>query len=404
LQQKFGPSRILYVVSANHAINDGSTALIATLFPVLFLDLKFPLFQIGIIVAVGYLMNVVCQPIAGHYSERFEPRILLSLGIALIAASMFVFAVSSGFASILASVVVLRVGSSVFHPVGASAVSRAFAASRLDGPMGFESAFGNLGILLVFLVSAPLYIFLGWRSLFLVFATVDLLVVAVTLVALRGSRLVSGNSESKDETAPGKDGGGVRRGGLERVVGLPLFFIATMLISGGSYAVVVNYGNSLLAQHNFGILEANLIISAWIGSAFIGALVTGRLTRVVSRLKLLTASYSVAAVSILVFALFPGASAVALGSLVVNGFFLSASYPMIYSELSAFLGGRSGSRRGPLFGLLFSAQIIGSVILGFLGGYLAEFFPLTFSFELVAVLLIFGSVASLDWMRSSGGY
>jgi MFS family permease len=395
-----GSNRILYVVSLNHAINDGSTSLIATLFPVLLLDLRFPLLQIGILVAVGYLMNVICQPIAGHYSERFEPRILLSLGISLIAISMLVFAASFSFLSILLSVVILRVGSSVFHPVGASAISRSYEASEVDGPMGFESAFGNLGILLVFLVSAPLYIFLGWRILFFAFAAVDLIVVGTTLLALKGRNLISSREDGNEEEKFRREK--EKRPTLTRIFRLPLFFIITMLISGGSYAVVVNYGNSLLAQHHFGILEANLVISAWIGSAFVGALITGRLTRIFSRMKLLAFSYVVAAFTIFVFALLPGSFAFALGSLVVNGFFLSASYPIIYSELSAFLG-RSSAGRGPLFGLLFSAQIVGSVILGFLGGYLAEFFPLSFAFQVIAALLLVGSVTSIAWMRKRDG-
>jgi MFS family permease len=445
-------NKILYIVSLNHAINDGSTSLIATLFPVLLLDFGFPVFQIGILVAAGYLMNVVFQPIAGHYSEKFEPWILLSVGISMIAVSMVVFTLSKAFLSVLIGVIVLRVGSSVFHPVGVSAISRSYQTGNLDGPMGFQSAFGNLGILLVFLVSAPLYMSLGWRDIFLIFAALDLSIVTITIFAFRGTRVSSSSpqsgkrkssnvnlrdeegartsldvSDSKEATAEDNNSDPTEEDEkvqgfehrrrvnskeislVERAFGLPSFFLSTMLISGGSFAVLVNYGNSLLAKNNFSIVSANLLISAWIASAFIGALTTGKLALLMERAKLLTTCYALAALATLMFALFPENFILALIALVVSGFFLSASYPIIYSELSAFLE-RRGKRdrevvqqhgKGAQFGVLFSAQIIGSVVFGFFSGYVSEFYPLNLPFEATAVFLLVASLISALWARSS---
>ena len=41
-------------------------------------------FQVGIIVALGYLVNILFQPVVGHYSEGRDPGRLLAIGISVI--------------------------------------------------------------------------------------------------------------------------------------------------------------------------------------------------------------------------------------------------------------------------------------------------------------------------------
>ncbi len=387
-------NKILYVVSLNHAINDGSTSLIATLFPVFLLSLGFLPIQIGVLVAVGYLMNIIFQPIAGHYSDRVEPRNLLALGIFLIAISMIFFTISTGFLFILTSVIILRIGSSLFHPVGVSAISKHYSGSRLDVAMGFQSAFGNLGILSVFLVSAPLYVSLGLRYLFLVFAGIDLIVVLITVISMRNApRSIETEAYGLNTQA---ENDVIKRYRFK----LPIFFIITMLISGGSYAVIVNFGNSLLINYNsaLSLLSANLILSGWIASAFAGAFVTGRLTKVIGRIKLLSVAYFACSLTTLIVAVLPNELALVVPSLIVNGFSLSVTYPTIYTELSAFLGSEN-KRKGPYFGVLFSRQIIGSVIMGFFSGYAWQAYGPKTPFEVLAILLFGAFVSSMFWTK-----
>jgi len=80
--------------------------------------------QVGIIVALGYLVNIIFQPVVGHYSEGRDPGGLLAIGIAMITVSVVSFVFAAGFLSLLASVIFLRLGSSFFHPVGISTISK----------------------------------------------------------------------------------------------------------------------------------------------------------------------------------------------------------------------------------------------------------------------------------------
>src|SRR5205807_10138029 len=137
-------------------------------------------------VALGYLVNILFQPVVGHYSEGRDPGRLLAIGISIVTISVISFIFAIGFLTLLASVILLRLGSSFFHPVGISTISNSYSGPSLQKSMGFQSAFGNVGYLLVFLISAPLYLAVGWRATFIVFAIWTLADVVLTLTFLRG--------------------------------------------------------------------------------------------------------------------------------------------------------------------------------------------------------------------------
>lgn len=403
-------NRTLYVVSLNHFVNDSSTYLISSLFPAMILAFSFSEFQIGILVAVGYLVNLIFQPLTGRYSERYEARKLLALGISLIAVAMILLTIFNTFALILLSILILRFGSSFFHPVGVSAVSRAYSGSKLESSMGFQSAFGNLGIVMAFLLSAPAYLSLGWRGPFLIYAALEFAVVAITLISLRaakkrnslavytdtggGESQADGNEQEKVQTSD--------NGERKYRFGLPYFFIAAPFISGGCYAIFGNFGNLFLFHNGFGLTFSNYLVAMWVVSAFIGAILTGRLTRMLSRRRLLLLSYLISGLATFVFAFSYHDILLALSSLLLNGFMISITYPATYSELSSFLG-RSSMNKGTAFGILFSGQIAGSSALGFLSGYVAGIFGLRLTFEMVGVLLVSSVFIVLLWSQNNRG-
>ncbi|MDG6994340.1 MAG: MFS transporter [Nitrososphaerota archaeon] len=384
------PKTVLYVVALNHFTNDGSTGLIATLFPVVISIFGISKFEVGIMVAVGYIVNMVFQPLTGRFSERYNSRSLLAFGISVIAISMILFTISSTLASMLLTIILLRFGSSFFHPVGVSTISRNYVGPYLDKSMGFQSAFGNLGNFVVFLIAAPVYLAFGWRGPFLVFALIDITTVALTLALLRTHSPQQPAARDEKPTAPQK----------KYRLGLPMYFITSMLITGGSYAVFVNFGNILLVQHHFGLSLADGLMAGWVASAFFGAFVAGEMTALFGRSRLLELSYFLSALASLGFGVFASNIFIAAPALLVNGFFLSATYPAVYSELSAFLGEKS-NKKGSSFGILFSGQIIGSSVLGFLGGFIASTFGLRLAYEIVAALLLAAVGLTALWSRQT---
>ena len=381
-------NRILYLVSLNHATNDGSVYLLSSLFPIVLALFNISVFQVGIIVALGYLVNILFQPVVGHYSEGRDPGKLLAIGISIIAVSVISFVFATDFLSLLASVILLRLGSSFFHPVGISTISKSYGGPRLQKSMGFQSAFGNVGVLLVFLTSAPLYLEVGWRATFVVFAVWTLADVILTLTLLRGRH----SAASDDPQTPSSSKPQTKRT-------IPLFFVLAAFISGGTYAVILNFANIFLGTRaHLDVSQANLIVSAFIAFASLGAIATGGSTRFVPTNVLLAISYLVAACSVAAFTLLSGNAILATITLLATGFSISATYPLTYTELSRYLGS-IGQQSGRSFGVLSSGQTIGASILGLASGYVSQFFSLEVSFASVAMLALVGSVSAAFWIK-----
>jgi MFS transporter, FSR family, fosmidomycin resistance protein len=381
-------NRILYVVSLNHATNDGSVYILSSLFPIVLSLFNLSVLQVGIIVALGYLVNILFQPVVGHYSEGRDPARLLAIGISVITVSIISFIFATGFLSLLASVVLLRLGSSFFHPVGISTISTSYGGPRLQKAMGFQSAFGNLGVLLVFLTSAPLYLALGWRATFVVFAIWTVADVFLTLTVLSGRHSTIANKPQSPSSSQPRS---------KRTI--PVFFVVAAFISGGTYAVILNFANIFLGTRtHLDVSQANLVVSAFIALASLGAIATGGWTRFVPTNRLLAISYLVTSCSVAGFTLLSGNVILATITLLVTGFSISATYPLTYTELSRYLGS-VGQQSGGSFGVLSSGQTIGASILGLSSGYVSEFFGLEVSFGTVALLALFGSVSALFWIR-----
>lgn len=344
----------------------------------------------GIIVALGYLVNILFQPVVGHYSEGRDPARLLAIGISVITVSVVSFVFSTGFLSLLASVILLRLGSSFFHPVGISTISKSYVGPRLQKSMGFQSAFGNFGVLLVFLTSAPLYLAVGWRATFVVFALWTLADVVLTLAILSGQHssvpgrtLTPSNSQLKSKRT------------------IPLFFVVAAFISGGTYAVILNFANIFLGTRaHLDVSQANLIVSAFIAFASLGAIATGGWTRFVPTNVLLAISYLIASCSVAAFTVFSANAILATITLLVTGFSISATYPLTYTELSRHLGS-VGQQSGRSFGVLSSAQTIGASILGLASGYVSQFLGLEVSFGTVALLALLGGISAAYWIERS---
>lgn len=382
---------MLYLVSLNHATNDGSVYLLSSLFPIVLALFNISVLQVGIIVALGYLVNILFQPVVGHYSEGRDPGRLLAIGISVITVSVVSFVFATGFLSLLASVILLRLGSSFFHPVGISTVSKSYGGPRLQKSMGFQSAFGNVGVLLVFLTSAPLYLAVGWRATFIVFAVWTLADVVLTLTLLNGRHsAASDNPQTPSSSKPQ----------TKRTI--PLFFVVAAFISGGTYAVILNFANIFLGtKAHLDVSQANLIVSAFIAFASIGAVATGGWTRFVSTNVLLAFSYLVASCSVGAFTVFSGNAILATITLLVTGFSISATYPLTYTALSRYLGS-VGQQPGRSFGILSSGQTIGASALGLASGYVSQFLGLEVSFVTVALLALVGSVSTAFWIKNRG--
>jgi len=390
--------KVVAALSTVHAANDGTVVLVPTLLPIAAQLFHFGYLDLGILVAAGYAVNVAVQPLVGRFYGKIEAGTLLSCGVAILATSMVIIAFANSYGSLFLGALVLRIGSSFYHPIGPSVVSRTYSGTKVDHIMGIQSGFGDLGSFLLFLTASLLYSALGWKLPFLIFALVDLAVAAIALFFLRKVlskkedrlQISLDTSDREDKVMAEKltvtDQLSVVP---KRDIALPVLFIGTFM-AGGSYAIILNFANSLMAGVYHSVLLANLPVSLWLLSFIFADFTTGLFSRKLGRVRLLLISYLLSSISIALFCLVYGNPAVASLSLVANGFVLSFTYPLTYSAIGTIRSSKTTKywNIGALFGLLFSVQVIGSALFSYLGGEISQYFNPVYPFLIASGILL----------------
>lgn len=155
--------RTLAVASAAHALHDGYTDLIYVLLPIW--QGEFAL-GYGLLAALRGLYAgamAVCQIPAGRCAERWDGRLVLTLGTALAAVGYAMAGWSSGLVGLALALGVSGAGSGAQHPIASAAVSRAYG-SAARGPLGTYNFSGDLGKAALPALISVLLALMPWRQ------------------------------------------------------------------------------------------------------------------------------------------------------------------------------------------------------------------------------------------------
>jgi MFS family permease len=388
-------NRIIEALCTAHAINDGTTVLVPTLLPIAAGLFHVGYLELGLLVAIGYSVNMIVQPLVGKSLGRYEAGALLALGVTIMAISMIVIALSNSYAELLLGVVILRIGSSFYHPIGPTIVSRTYPKAMVDRQMGVTSGFGDLGSFIMFLGTSFLYTALGWKFPFLIFGILDFL---IALIALKYLRPIPDYRSHEHLNVAHEKLTNVKSPISREPLPLSILFVATF-VTGGAYAVFLNFANSAMVGIYHSFLLANLPVSLWLLSFLFADFSTGLFSRRIGRLRLLVIAYLISGISAVLFSQTYGSPVLASLTLLINGFMLSFTAPLTYAEIGTRSSVEGGGRLGlgTLFGLLFSFQVVGSALFSYLAGDISQFFNPVYPFEIISGVLI--AVALLIMMQ-----
>ncbi len=360
----------LWAVGLYHASNDSAGVAVAAVFPILLTEGLITSYRgIGELTLVALLVTVVCQILFGAWSDRASPRLLLPLGMLLVGGFSLLTTQASSFVILVLFVGLTRVGASVYHPVGISWVGKVFKRD-LDHAMGFQSAFGDLGVIVAFAGSGFLALRYGWQVPFLVWGGV-----ALTAAAL-GYALTGGIERPPREAKRDP----VRWGPLLRGVAL---WTLPMAMGGASYIITISYGNSLLVER-LALAEdaADAVIALWIGAGVLTAYSYGRISRAVGRFRALALAFLLIALSAFIVSLTPPLT-VLLPTFVVFGVGVFLTYPALFSFISESTEDRIG---GATFGVVFGFQLVGGAVAGYAAGLAADRWGIHTPFLILTVL------------------
>lgn len=108
--------RILFALTLVHFTGDFYSSFTNPLFPLFVEKMGLSLTQIGVIAGVNRFLAFIIQPMAGYYSDRYQTRLFIMVGLLLPVVFIPISGIAVGFWTLLAAVALGSVGSSMFHP------------------------------------------------------------------------------------------------------------------------------------------------------------------------------------------------------------------------------------------------------------------------------------------------
>lgn len=158
--------RALAFTSLGHFSNDFTTLLFSVLIIYYNKDFGLGLALLGVIAIAYNVISGFLSTSIGRFADRtMTHRILMAMGIVILGLSMVLFAVSfvSGtyiIPVILAAAILLGIGESFYHPLGASILNRVYS-KKSASALGINGSFGSVGRSLLPIVLIPLILAVG---------------------------------------------------------------------------------------------------------------------------------------------------------------------------------------------------------------------------------------------------
>ena len=155
---------ILFSISFAHLINDLIQAIIPSIYPILKESYHLTFTQIGLITFAFQFSASILQPFVGYYTDKYPKPFSQIYGMLFSLAGIVSISFANNLYWIIASVMLIGIGSSIFHPESArisnlaSGGKRGLAQSIFQVGGNFGTALGPLLVALIVVPNSQKYI------------------------------------------------------------------------------------------------------------------------------------------------------------------------------------------------------------------------------------------------------
>ena len=353
--------RTLAACCGTHIVQDGLTASIYVLLPVLAQAFGLGYAQVGVIRAVhGAAMWVLELP-SGIISERFGQRNLLAFGLLASGVGYLSVSAADRFDALLLGLCIAGCGAAFQHSLSSSLVSREFVGPARRTALGTYNSSGDAGKLLFSgLVVALLGAGASWQGVAFGYGLIAVAASAALLLILRASRL-----GARDDSA---DGGPARlRGtdwGIRHRAGFCTLAVIVFFDTAVQDAFLV-FVAFLVVEKEVPLGLAGLGVVLTLAGGMVGKFACGLLAARIGVVRALVLVELASAAGIVAVLAAPAALALCL--LPVLGFVLQGSSTITYGTVGDLVDERRHSRGFALvYTVVSGASIVGPISFGLL--------------------------------------
>lgn len=352
---------VLIAISISHLLNDTIQSLIPSLYPLIKTSYNLNFTQIGIITLTFNIAASLLQPFVGAYTDRKPQPFSLAAGMSITLIGLIVLGWSPYYWILLASVAMIGVGSSIFHPEASKVAYMAAGAKRGLAQSIFQVG-GNAGSALGPLLAALIVVPRGqqhvqWFSILAIIA-----IFVLYKVGKWYSDHLAQRAAKKVFTTP-------THAFSKKRVTIAVIILMVLIFSKYFYLACMSsyYTFYLMHRFNVSVQSAQIHLFIFLAAVAAGTLAGGSLGDKFGRKFVIWWSILGAAPFTLIL---PYVSLPMVTILtVIIGFILASAFSAILVYAQELIPGKIGTISGLFFGFAFGMGGIGSAALGILADH-----------------------------------
>ena len=368
---------VLFAISFSHLLNDMMQSLIPAIYPNLKADFHLSFAQIGIITLVNQITASLLQPAVGYFSDLQPRPYSLATGMVATLIGLLILSVAGSYPVILFSVMLIGVGSAVFHPES-SRVARMASGGRHGLAQSLFQVGGNTGSAIGPLLAAVLVAVYGQHSV----AWAGALALLGIFILYNVGTWYKHHGLARMRSARPHEDHGLPRSKVVTSIAILLMLIFSKYFYLAS--ITSYYTFYLIHTFHLSVRSAQVHLFIFLAAVAAGTLAGGPLGDKFGRKYVIWLSI----LGILPFTLaLPYANLFWTSVLsVIIGMGVASAFPAIVVYAQELLPGRVGMISGLFFGFSFGMGGIGAAVLG----WLIDLTDITFVYKLCAVLPAIG--------------
>jgi MFS transporter, FSR family, fosmidomycin resistance protein len=372
---------IIAAIAICHMLNDLMQSLIPAIYPLLKDELVLTFGQIGLITFVFQGTGSILQPLVGIVTDRHPLPYSLPFGMGLTLAGLVVLANAHSFGLVLLAVMLVGMGSSVFHP-DSSRIARLAAGGRKGFAQSVFQVGGNAGTALGPLLAAFIVVPFGQISLSW-FGAVALL--GMTILWFVG-RWYAGEGMLRMTAARARAVGNALPAATVRLaLAILIALMFSKFVYIGSYS---SYYTFYLIEHfGLSVPDSQFYLFVFLAFVAVGTIIGGPIGDRIGRKRVIWVSILGVAPLSLVIPHVGFEATVVLSSLA--GLIMASAFPAMVVYAQDLLPTKTGTIAGLLFGLAFGMGALGAAVIG----HLADMTSITYVFWLCGFLPLIGALA-----------
>lgn len=352
---------ILFSISFAHLLNDLIQAIIPSIYPILKQNYKLSFSQIGLITFAFQLTASLFQPFVGYYTDKYPKPFSQIYGMLFSMAGIISIAFASNFYWIMASVMLIGTGSSIFHPESARISNMASGGKRSLAQAIFQVG-GNFGTALAPLLVALIVVpnsqkYLLW---FVIAAALGLAIISKIAFWYRDHLLVK-----QQKKVVFADFQRLTKSKVKWAIALLLIVIFSKFFYSASLSTYYTF--YVIDKFHLSIKEAQVHMFIYLLAYAAGTILGGPLGDKIGRKYVIWLSVFGAAPFAL---LLPYVNLFWTDVLmVIIGIIISSAFPAILVYAQELLPKKLGMISGLFYGFAFGMGALGSALLGKLADY-----------------------------------